>query len=80
MRSTKDIIREILSRTFSRMTTYLAIFNFCMLCLWLYESDAGAIFKDNGLRAGDVILIALFIIVVVSGIELLILGLSRKEE
>jgi hypothetical protein len=61
------------------MTTYLAIFNFCMLCLWLYESDTGAIFKDNGLRAGDVILIVLFAIVAVSSLELLILGLSRRE-
>lgn len=80
MRSTKSTLREILSRTFSRMTTYLSIFNFCMLCMWLYESDAGEIFRVNELRAGDVILIVLFVIVVVSSLEILIFGLSRRDD
>ena len=76
----KQTLRKILSRTFNRMTTYLAIFNFCMLCMWLYDSEAGSVFRDNNMRYGDVILIALFIIVAVSGVEMLILGLGVKEE
>ncbi|MDD5312837.1 MAG: hypothetical protein PHO26_07385 [Dehalococcoidia bacterium] len=75
----KHLIREILARTFSRMTTYLSIFNFCMLCAWLYESDLGGIFKDNGLRPGDVILIVLFTIIVVSSIEMAMLGFEENE-
>jgi len=76
----KQTLRKILSRTFNRMTTYLAIFNFCMLCAWLYDSDLGSVFRENGMRYGDVILIALFTIAAVSGIEMLILGLGAKEE
>lgn len=76
----KQTLRKILARTFNRMTTYLAIFNFCMLCAWLYDSDMGTIFRDNGMRYGDVILIALFAIVVISGLEMLIFGLGAKDE
>ena len=75
----KKTIRDILSRTFNRMTTYLAIFNFCLLCMWLYDSDLGSIFKENGLAPGDVILIVMFGIVVISAIEMLILGLGKEE-
>jgi hypothetical protein len=76
----KQTLRKILSRTFNRMTTYLAIFNFCMLCAWLYDSDLGTIFRENDMRYGDVILIVLFIIVAVSAIEMMVLGLGAKEE
>jgi uncharacterized membrane protein len=75
----RHMIREILARTFSRMTTYLSIFNFCMLCVWLYESDLGAIFKDNGLRPGDAILIVLFAIILITSIEMIILGFEENE-
>jgi uncharacterized membrane protein len=75
----KQIIRGILSRTFSRMTTYLAIFNFCLLCMWLYDSELGSIFKENGLAPGDVILIVMFSILLVSAVEMLILGLGKEE-
>jgi hypothetical protein len=51
-----------------------------MLCAWLYDSDLGSVFRENGMRYGDVILIALFIIVSVSGLEMLILGLGVKED
>jgi uncharacterized membrane protein len=75
----KHMIWEILARTFNRMTTYLSIFNFCMLCIWLYESDLGSIFKDNGLRPGDAILIVLFAIILITSIEMIILGFEENE-
>jgi uncharacterized membrane protein len=62
------------------MTTYLAVFNFCMLCVWLYDSDAGTIFKEQGMRPGDIILIVLFLILFISAIEMLLLGMEKEEE
>lgn len=75
----KQTIRAILSRTFNRMTTYLAIFNFIMLCFWMYDNTGiGEWMKENSMRPGDMILIALFVIVVISAIEMIALGLEGK--
>jgi uncharacterized membrane protein len=76
----RNLIREIISRAFSRMTTYLSIFNFCMLCMWLYDSDITSFFRDNGLRPGDVIVIILFSILVITVIEMAILGFNKETE
>lgn len=75
----KHLIREILARTFSRITTYLTIFNFCMLCMWLYDSDLITVFKDNGLRPGDVVAIVVAFIIFISAIEMIIFGFDKKE-
>lgn len=81
MSNLKHTIRSILSRTFSRMTTYLAIFNFIMLCFWLYDNSAiGDMLKENNMRPGDMILIALFAIVAISAIEMVILGMNQEEQ
>jgi hypothetical protein len=47
--------------------------------MWLYDSELGSIFKENGLAPGDVILIVMFSILAVSALEMLILGLGREE-
>lgn len=73
------MIRAILSRTFSRMTTYLAIFNFIILCFYIYDNTGiGDIMKENSMRPGDVILIAIFIILVISAIEMVTLGMEKE--
>lgn len=70
-----------MSRTFSRMTTYLAIFNFTMLCFYVYDNTGiGELMKENNMRPGDVILIALFIIIAISAVEMIALGIGKGEE
>lgn len=80
MQHLKQTIRAILSRTFNRMTTYLAIFNFTMLCFWMYDNTGlGDLMKENNMRPGDMILIALFVIVAISAVEMIALGMGEKE-
>lgn len=50
-----------------------------MLCMWLYDSDLITVFKDNGLRPGDVVAIVVAFIIFISAIEMIIFGFDKKE-
>lgn len=77
----KKVIRTAISYTFSRMTFYLTIFNFCMLSAWMYDSTSvGDVMKEAGLRPGDMLLIMLFAIFAISALEYVILGRGKTEE
>jgi len=62
------------------MTIYLTVFNFAMLCLWVYDNtELGAMFKENGYRPGDIILIIVFILFAISVLEYVLIGRDRDE-
>jgi hypothetical protein len=77
----RKVIRTALNYTFSRMTFYLTIFNFCLLSSWMYDqTSVGDMMKEWGLRPGDMLLIMLFSIFAISALEYVILGRGKTEE
>ena len=75
----RKTIKKIIAKMFSRITTYLTVFNFCMLCMWLYDSEIGEFFKWYGLRPGDAILVVIFVILFISTVEIVLLGVDKEE-
>ncbi len=77
----RHIISKAISYTFSRMTVYLTIFNFSMLGFWVYENtDIGGLLKENGFRAGDLILWVIFGLFTISVLEYILIGRNKNEE
>jgi hypothetical protein len=76
----RHIISKAISYTFARMTIYLTIFNFCLLCFWVFDNtEIGDALKENGYRAGDLILIVIFCIFALSVLEYILIGRNRGE-
>jgi hypothetical protein len=47
----KNILSKSIGYTFNRMTLYLTIFNFSLLCFYVYDNTSfGEWMKDNGYR------------------------------
>jgi hypothetical protein len=83
--NTYNYIKHVMSRaasyTFSRMTFYLTIFNFCMLSTYMYDQTSiGEFMKGAGLRVGDMLLIILFTIFAISTLEYVIIGRDKSED
>lgn len=77
----KHVIRKAANYTFSRITFYLALFNFFMLASWMYDNTSiGDWMKENHLRNGDMLAIILFAIFFISAMEYVIIGRDREEE
>lgn len=77
----KHVAKTAASYTFSRMTFWLSIFNFCMLANWMYEQTSlGEWMKEAGFRPGDSLAMVLFVIFAVSLLEYVILGRDKREE
>jgi threonine/homoserine/homoserine lactone efflux protein len=76
----KHIISKAISYTFARMTIYLTIFNFCLLCFWMYDNtQIGDWMKEENLRAGDLILVVIFSIFAISALEYILIGRNKIE-
>lgn len=77
----KHIVSKAISYTFTRMTVYLTIFNFSLLCFWMYDnSSIGDWMKENGYRPGDLILIVVFALFAISAIEYIIIGRNNEVD
>lgn len=77
----KHVAKTAVSYTFSRMTFWLTIFNFCMLSNWMYEQTSlGDMMKEWGLRPGDALALVIGIIFAVSLLEYVALGREKGEE
>jgi threonine/homoserine/homoserine lactone efflux protein len=76
----KHIISKAISYTFARMTIYLTIFNFCLLCFWMYDNtQIGDWMKEENLRAGDLILVVIFSLFAISALEYILIGRNKSE-
>lgn len=76
----KRIFSKSIGYTFNRMTLYLTIFNFCMLCFYMYENTGlGDWMKENSYRPGDLIVVSIFALLVISVFEYLLIGRAKEE-
>ena len=76
----KKILSKSIGYTFNRMTLYLTIFNFCMLCFYMYENTGiGDWMKENNYRPGDLILIAIFSLLTISALEYILIGRDKED-
>ena len=77
----KHVISKAIGYTFTRMTVYLTIFNFALLCFWMYDnSSIGDWMKDNGYRPGDLILAVVFVLFAISALEYVLIGRNTEAE
>lgn len=77
----KRILSKSIGYTFNRMTLYLTIFNFCMLCFYMYENTGiGDWMKENSYRPGDLILVFIFSLLTISVLEYLLIGRDKEED
>jgi hypothetical protein len=77
----KHILSKAISYTFTRMTVYLTIFNFCLLCFWMYDNTpVGDWMKEENLRAGDLILVVIFSLFAISALEYILIGRENEED
>lgn len=75
----KNILSKSIGYTFNRMTLYLTLFNFSLLCFYVYDNTSfGEWMKDNGYRPGDLILIIVFSIFAISVLEYVLIGRGLK--
>ena len=71
----KNILSKSIGYTFNRMTLYLTLFNFSLLCFYVYDNTSfGDWMKDNGYRPGDLIFWVIFGIFAISVLEYLLIG------
>jgi hypothetical protein len=77
----KHIISKAIGYTFTRMSLYLTIFNFFMLSSWMYENTSlGDWLKSESYRIGDLMLVIIFAIFVISVLEYILIGRNHEEE
>ena len=74
----KNILSKSIGYTFNRMTLYLTLFNFSLLCFYVYDNSIGQWMKDNGYRPGDLILVVVFVIFAISVLEYILIGRGLK--
>lgn len=75
----KNILSKSIGYTFNRMTLYLTIFNFSLLCFYMYDNTGvGDWMKENGYRPGDLILVVVFAIFAISVLEYILIGRGLK--
>lgn len=76
----KHIISKAISYTFNRMTLYITIFNFCILCFWIFDNtEIGEWLKNEGYRAGDLISVVIFSLFAISVLEYILIGRNKNE-